>query len=101
MDSSAISAIEELTNAKQAQEKIDHELISAVVIPNSHKLESLERLKPEPNHFRGQFRTTVISEFINYINNNGDDTCSVFIDKSSMTAKAIAKLTGRGPKVEI
>jgi len=90
MDSTAIEAIADLSAAQQAQIKINAHLdIGAIIIPDGYKLQSLEPLKPEPGHFRGQFDTTVLSQFIGYIDQNGTAHTGVFINQDTMSAKAI------------
>jgi len=90
MDSTAVKAIADLSAAKLAQEEINiYSGISAVVIPDGYKLDGLERLKPEPDHFRGTFHTPVLSQFTGYIDQNGTANTGVFIDQATMTAKAI------------
>jgi|APLak6261669087_1056070.scaffolds.fasta_scaffold08182_2 uncharacterized protein YfdQ (DUF2303 family) len=90
MDNTAVQAIADLSAAKLAQDSIDKlSDISAIVIPNDYKLLSLEHLKPEPDHFRGQFSTNVLSQFISYLDQNGTCNTGVFINKEAMKAKAI------------
>jgi len=90
MDSTAIQAITALSAAQLAQEEL-HRFsgISAVVVPENYKLESLERLKLEPDFFRGSFSTPVLSQFTGYIDQNGTANTGVFIDQATMTANAI------------
>ncbi len=87
MDSTAIKEIAALSAAQLAQREIIPG--SAVVIPDGYNLNSLEPLQPEPNRFRGHFNTTVLNQFIDYIDQHGSADTGVFIDHVSMTAKAI------------
>lgn len=89
MDKTAIEAISAQAAAQLAQKEIVDRDIAAVVIPNGYELKSLEPLGNEPTHFRGQFNTTVLSQFIGYIDQNGTAHSGVFIDQEAMSAKAI------------
>ncbi|WP_181049834.1 DUF2303 family protein [Methylobacter tundripaludum] len=90
MDKSAIEAIAGLSAAKAAQHEISqHPPITAIVIPKDYSVENLERLLPNPDQFRGTFRTAVLSEFVGYIDGNATSDTGVFIDQNKMTAAAI------------
>jgi uncharacterized protein YfdQ (DUF2303 family) len=89
MDSTAIQAISALSAAQLAQNEISAYTEGAVVIPKDYTLQSLEKLRLAPNHFRGQYSTSVLSQFISYIDNHGTSETSVFINQDTMSANAI------------
>lgn len=60
-----------------------------MVLPEGYKLQSLESFLNEPTYFRGKYSTTVLGEFISYINKHGDINTGVFIDQEKMNAQAI------------
>lgn len=89
MDQSAINAISALSTANAAQTALNAEDISAVVLEKNYELKSLETFKETPDHFRAQFNTSVLSQFIYYIDATGNQQTGVFIDQEKMTAQAI------------
>lgn len=62
---------------------------SAIVIPDNYKIQNLERFEATPKAFKGTFSTTVLDEFISYVNKNGNENSNLFIDQQEMTAEAI------------
>ena len=90
MDNSAIQAIAALSAAQLAQRGIDgYPEISAIIVPEDYKIQNLESMKANPNHFRGTFSTRVLSQFIYYIGKNGSANTGVFINQDIMSATAI------------
>lgn len=88
MDRTAIEAISDLAtaNVSQLAGVLDDK---AIVLPDRHKLQSLEHLKSCPDFFRANFKTHVLSEFIKYLRLHGTGSTSVFINTENSTAKAI------------
>jgi uncharacterized protein YfdQ (DUF2303 family) len=62
---------------------------SAIVIPDAYQIRNLERYEPTPKAFKGTFFTTVLDEFIRYVNQNGNENSKIFIDQQEMLAEAI------------
>lgn len=89
MDQSAIQEIANLSAAQTAGNVIAQNGMAAIVIPGNYKLEPIEHLNPLPTQFRGKFKTTVLAQFIRYIDQNGSADTGVFIDQDSMSAAAI------------
>lgn len=92
MDSTAIQEIQKLAISAIAKGQLENFLNSATVIPDNWKLQTLEHLQSQPDHFRGHFTTTALAEFIGYANQHGSENTGVFIDPDSMTAAAIIDL---------
>jgi uncharacterized protein YfdQ (DUF2303 family) len=89
MDASAIKAISALSVVESqifALQGLDY---NVALVPESYKLESLERFADQPARFRGNYKTTLINEYIKYINDHGTPECTVFVDETTMTSKAI------------
>jgi|GEM_PF-3715890 len=90
MDASAIQTIADLAqineiNAGSLQSRV-------YAVPNSARLESIERFEGVPDHFRGNYNTTVLDEYVLYINKNADEESGIFINPDEMSAKAIIDL---------
>lgn len=85
MDKSGIEAIAGLAVAKESASSLD----GAVLVPSSYKIEPTEFLEPVPNFFRGLFTTAFLSEFCNYINENGHSNTGLFVDPANMVTQAI------------
>lgn len=64
----------------------------AVVLPDDHKvvtLEALEKLEDQPRRFRGHFSTGDIAAFTAYINEHGKAESVVYVDDQNLSARAI------------
>lgn len=85
MDKSAIQEIAKLATANEIMLH-DHD---AICVPDGYELLSLEKFDVAPDHFRGTFSTTVLSEFTAYINSHGDADTGVFVNQEAMCALAI------------
>lgn len=93
MDSTAIQEIQKLALAALTTDTLStHVPGTAVALPNDWKLQTLEHLQTQPDHFRGHFATNALAEFIAYANQHGSADTGVFIDPDSMTAAAIIDL---------
>jgi uncharacterized protein YfdQ (DUF2303 family) len=90
MDSSAIEAITDNAAIQDLNRTITNHNVFAV--PNSAKLESLERFDSRPEFFRANFKTTVLDEYITYINQNANNHSGIFINPDLMQAVAIIDL---------
>lgn len=84
MSAEAIQKIQELTHAAI----IGHPGTDtpSMLVPSDFKLQSLESLMDNPSRFRGQFSTTSIEDYADYINN--EDGSRVFVDIDRMRASA-------------
>ena len=90
LDSNAISQIQDMTVASLSLEAIEKSLCPAIVLPNEFKVSSLENLQEGRFRFRGEMKTTSISDFVKYsIKNAIDEGVSCFIDADEMSAKTI------------
>lgn len=65
---------------------------SAIIIPDGYKIQNLEQFDPYPKAFKALFSTTVLAEYIDYVNKHGDETTGIFIDPINMTSNAIIDL---------
>jgi len=88
MDKTAIQEISRLTAAELANKEGLGDK-NAVVIPEGFKLQSLEPLQAAPDFFRGKFSTSVLEEFVSYVNLHGSIDSSIFIDHRDMSALSI------------
>lgn len=89
MEQNAIKQIEDLAAANLTAQQLGLKEYAAVIVPERFRLESLEKFQDVPNAFRGNFDTTVLAEFIAYINENGSTDTAIYIDACAMFAKAI------------
>ena len=87
MDATAIQAISDLAVSAVSVNAVND--TDAVVIPKTATIESLEKFNEAPNHFRGSFTTSLIREFIAYINAHANTSSAVFIDPDAMHASCI------------
>jgi uncharacterized protein YfdQ (DUF2303 family) len=87
MDASAIKEIADNAAISEINQALTN--FPVVVIPDTAKIESIEKFKNAPDQFRGTFTSTTINEFIAYINDNASADSAVFIDAENMRAKAI------------
>ena len=91
MDSSGIKEIARMATSTEENESLRD--MDAVVLPDGYKLQSLENFKDAPVRFKGKFSTSVLSEFVKYVNLNADSEGSgIFISPERMTATAILDL---------
>lgn len=88
MDATAIQSIADLAVSAASANDVNNN-VDAVVIPKTASIESLEKFRAAPSHFRGAFTTTIIGEFIAYINAHANASSAVFIDPVVMHAKCI------------
>ncbi len=90
LDGNAISQIQNMAVASLSLEAIEKSLCPAIVLPNEFKVSSLENLQEGRFRFRGEMKTTSISDFVKYsIKNAIDEGVSCFIDADEMSAKTI------------
>lgn len=90
MDATAIKEIIAQSCAQATAELVGTQHTRAIVMPADFKLADTEAFDNSPAHFRGAYKTTIIGEFIDYVDKHslGNDT-AVFVDAESMKAKAI------------
>ncbi|CRL65908.1 MULTISPECIES: YfdQ family protein [Proteus] len=90
LDGNAISQIQNMAVASLSLDAIEKSLCPAIVLPNDFKVSSLENLQEGRFRFRGEMKTTSISDFVKYsIKNAIDEGVSCFIDANEMSAKTI------------
>lgn len=90
LDSNAISQIQDMTVALLSLNAIEKSLCPAIVLPNDFKVSSLENLQEGRFRFRGEMKTTSISDFVKYsIKNAVEEGVSCFIDADEMSAETI------------
>lgn len=96
MDSTAINAIRDLAHAQKTQEILGETKTSSsqVIVPKDYAVVDLEKFDDNPNRFRGTFKTHLISEFVSYVNKNGNSSTGIFVDSEKSTAMAIIDLDG-------
>lgn len=87
MDKSAIESIIENANSGMVIDVAD---FPAVVVPQSHKLESIEKLMEGRHRFRGQMITESTDDFISFTNQYKEPQC--FINAKNMSAKSFFNL---------
>lgn len=64
--------------------------VPSILVPNGFALKSLESLMDTPSRFRGQFSTTSIEDYAEYI--NAEEESRVFVDIEKMRAAAFFDL---------
>lgn len=90
LDGTAISQIQNMAVASLSLDAIEKSLCPAIVLPNDFKVSSLENLQEGRFRFRGEMKTTSISDFVKYsIKNAIEEGVSCFIDANEMSAKTI------------
>lgn len=90
LDGTAISQIQNMAVASLSLEAIEKSLCPAIVLPNDFKVSSLENLQEGRFRFRGEMKTTSISDFVKYsIKNAVEEGVSCFIDADEMSAETI------------
>lgn len=90
LDSTAISQIQNMAVASLSLDAIEKSLCPAIVLPNDFKVSSLENLQEGRFRFRGEMKTTSISDFVKYsIKNAVEEGVSCFIDANEMSAETI------------
>ncbi|MCO4182605.1 MULTISPECIES: YfdQ family protein [Proteus] len=90
LDGNAISQIQNMAVASLSLDAIEKSLCPAIVLPNDFKVSSLENLQEGRFRFRGEMKTTSISDFVKYsIKNAIEEGVSCFIDADEMSAKTI------------
>ncbi|HFT7289082.1 TPA: YfdQ family protein [Proteus mirabilis] len=90
LDGNAISQIQNMAVASLSLDAIEKSLCPAIVLPNDFKVSSLENLQEGRFRFRGEMKTTSISDFVKYsIKNAIEEGVSCFIDANEMSAKTI------------
>ncbi|HDU2616186.1 YfdQ family protein [Proteus terrae] len=93
LDGNAISQIQNMAVASLSLDAIEKSLCPAIVLPNDFKVSSLENLQEGRFRFRGEMKTTSISDFVKYsIKNAIDEGVSCFIDADEMSAETIFNL---------
>jgi len=86
MDSSAIQTIRDMAIIHSANDTD----LPIIVIPDNHQVVALEKYENHPFRFRGTFKTSLIKEFVSYINKNCEiNTSAVFIDPEKEIAHGI------------
>ena len=63
-----------------------------IAVPKDAELQSLERFRSNPNIFRGKFITSVIGDFVFYLNTHGNNDSGIFINPDTSSALAIIDL---------
>ncbi|NBN86020.1 YfdQ family protein [Proteus sp. G2300] len=90
LDGNAISQIQNMAVASLSLDAIEKSLCPAIVLPNDFKVSSLENLQEGRFRFRGEMKTTSISDFVKYsIKNAVEEGVSCFIDADEMSAETI------------
>ncbi|MBI6544480.1 YfdQ family protein [Proteus vulgaris] len=90
LDGTAISQIQNMAVASLSLDAIEKSLCPAIVLPNDFKVSSLENLQEGRFRFRGEMKTTSISDFVKYsIKNAVEEGVSCFIDANEMSAETI------------
>ncbi|MBI6406303.1 MULTISPECIES: YfdQ family protein [Proteus] len=90
LDGTAISQIQNMAVASLSLDAIEKSLCPAIVLPNDFKVSSLENLQEGRFRFRGEMKTTSISDFVKYsIKNAVEEGVSCFIDADEMSAETI------------
>lgn len=90
LDGNAISQIQNMAVASLSLDAIEKSLCPAIVLPNDFKVSSLENLQEGRFRFRGEMKTTSISDFVKYsIKNAVEEGVSCFIDANEMSAETI------------
>lgn len=90
LDGNAISQIQNMAVASLSLDAIEKSLCPAIVLPDAFKVSSLENLQEGRFRFRGEMKTTSISDFVKYsIKNAIEEGVSCFIDANEMSAKTI------------
>ncbi|MCX2589499.1 YfdQ family protein [Proteus penneri] len=90
LDGNAISQIQNMAVASLSLNAIEKSLCPAIVLPNDFKVSSLENLQEGRFRFRGEMKTTSISDFVKYsIKNAVEEGVSCFIDANEMSAETI------------
>ncbi|WP_311747470.1 DUF2303 family protein [Proteus columbae] len=93
LDGNAISQIQNMAVASLSLDAIEKSLCPAIVLPNDFKVSSLENLQEGRFRFRGEMKTTSISDFVKYsIKNAIEEGVSCFIDADEMSAETIFNL---------
>lgn len=88
MDNSAVEAIAALAITKETNRALLVDL-HTIILPEKHNIKSLEAFKQKPDRFRGTYKTNLIGEFTDYIEEYSTSNTAVFIDQNEMSAKAI------------
>jgi uncharacterized protein YfdQ (DUF2303 family) len=78
---------EAVANAKLLDEKTN---TPAIALPGDMKIHSLESYMEKRSRYRGNFDTSYIADFVNYLEKHTNDDC--FIDPNSMSAKTFFNL---------
>jgi uncharacterized protein YfdQ (DUF2303 family) len=94
MDNSAVEAIAALAINKETNRVIVD--LNTVILPEKHSIRSLEQFKQKPDRFRGTYKTNIIGEFTDYIEEYSTANTAVFIDQTEMSAKAILDMGNDG-----
>lgn len=90
LDGTAISQIQNMAVASLSLDAIEKSLCPAIVLPSDFKVSSLENLQEGRFRFRGEMKTTSISDFVKYsIKNAVEEGVSCFIDADEMSAETI------------
>ena len=63
--------------------------LDACVLPEKHRLESLEPLRPHPARLRGAFSTPRVGEFVDYCLQHASPSSRLFIDPDRATATCV------------
>ncbi len=88
MDKSAIDQIQQSQTAQAVQTAINAQLLSTpvVVVPEKFSVESMERHLANRVRARGQMVTSVVDEFVGYVDSRGQDDMRCFINEDAMSA---------------
>lgn len=90
MDAKTIDRIEELVLAAHSAEQLARTATTAPAVITSVPVQSIEHLMAGRARFRGRFSTTVLAEFVRYVNNLPEG--AGFINPSSLTARVFHNL---------
>lgn len=85
MNADAIQRIEQLAAAGSLAE-VD---VPAAVVPGGSTVESLERLMNNPSRMQQRFKTTRISDFVDYVQANHTATTTAYVSPDGSGAKAL------------
>ncbi len=85
-------AIQEIQNTALASKVLEISNKKVVAVPDNAMLKSLERYEECRYGFRGILETTSIADWFAYVDKKGNEQSTVFIDKDSLSAKAIIDL---------
>jgi len=95
MDKSFVEAISALvTSDAQFDNLLNNPNFASplALIPDNYALQSTEKFLKAPIRYKAYFTTTILDDFIDYVNDHGSSSTSIFIDKDAMQARAVLDL---------